>query len=432
MRKLPVLVTSLVLSMSLSGIATAATPVPPQSQAVQMQSGSVHFNVLTIKGAVEDRTAYLDQVLADWGWPGPNTMLLVLFPDANNDIRFAMGPGFRQNGLGADEMLGLIRAHYLSVTHQDRPDALQNLMQSVSKWIGADKSEVILLPGTYDASTGDVTVLPGAGEASQDVTKPASEVAVKVGVTKAWTRLRQNDAATLAAMASAKMTGEPGVVIAPMAKELANPPIAGKELAKALDAMLAGAEPEVVAYRSIESQLLLMVKGLNPVEITPEGGNPVQLTDLVQIALDRTEDGSWELLYIATDNSTFAETIKDWTVPDFTIEASTAPDKAASEFYTWYLAEHTSGRHPVLTGTYQAKVSPTFAKPMTASSDPFLCGQNIPAKVEVDTYAVFPTYALVTMKGGPWAADQWNTWQVKLVQENGTWLISDVDCGAPR
>lgn len=259
--------------MSLSGFATAATPVPPQSQAVQMQSGSVHFNVLTVKGAVEDRTAYLDQILADWGWPGPNTMLLVLFPDANSDIRFAMGPGFRQNGLDTDEMLGLIRTHYLSVTHPDRPNALLNLMESVSKWMGADKSEVV--------------VLPGAGEASQDVTTPPSDAAVKVGVAKAWTRLRQNDADTLTATASAKMTGEYGVVIAPMAKELANPPIARQELAKALDAMLAGAQPEVVAYRSVESQLLLMVKGLNPVEITPEGGRPVQITDLVQ------ENGNW-------------------------------------------------------------------------------------------------------------------------------------------
>lgn len=297
MRKLTTLAAALVMTVALSSIASAATPVPPQSGAVQMQSGSVRFIVQSVQGAPtpDERTAFLDQVLAEWGWPGPNTMLLLHFPEANDDIRFAMGPGFRQNGLTVDEMLKLVRGQYLPAAHAgDIEGALNGLMQTISQRMGSTDTTV--------------TVIPAA----------LSDATIKNGVNKTWALLRNGDAKALAATASAKMTGEPGVVIAPLAKDLANPPIAGEALEKALAAMLEGAKPEVVAYRSIESQLLLMVKGLNPAEVTPEGGSPVKLTDLVQFAVDRAEDGSWKLLYIATDNGTFAETIEgaDWVAPE--------------------------------------------------------------------------------------------------------------------
>lgn len=332
MRKLTTLAAALVMTVALSSIASAATPVPPQSRAVQMQSGSVRFIVQSVEGAPtpDERTAFLDQVLAEWGWPGTNTMLLLHFPEANNDIRFAMGPGFRQNGLTVDEMLKLVRGKYLPAAHSgDIEGALKGLMQAISQRMGSTDTEVTVVPATEapatDAPATDApaTDAPAKDTATTDAPTtnndaPLSEAVIKTGVNKTWALLRQGDAKALAATASDKMTGELGVVIAPLAKDLANPPIAGEALEQTLAAMLDGAQPEVVAYRSIESQILLMVKGLNPVEVTPEGGSPVKLTDLVQFAIDRAEDGSWKLLYIATDNGNFAETIKsaDWVAPE--------------------------------------------------------------------------------------------------------------------
>jgi hypothetical protein len=403
MRKLSLITASLLVTTTLSGIANAAPPVPPQSQAVQLESGPVHFTVLTVKGAgAEDRTAFLDQILQAWGWPAKGTILLVLFPDANHDIRFAMGPGFRQNGLTVDEMLTIIRTQYLPMAHKGDPDgALAALMQTVSQRMGAT----------------------------------AADPRLANAVTKSWTLLLQNDVKALAAMASDKMTGEPGVVIAPMDLELANPAIAGAALTEALGAMLKGSKPEVVAYRGMESQILLMVKGLNPVEITPTGGRPVRITDLVQIAFDRSADGSLKLLYVATDNGTFAEQIKnaDWVVPESApVWPAATPDRAATEFYTWYVTEVNAGRHPIPSGAYQSKVSqdPALLERVAKfqGADPFLCAQNTPKQVVVDSFSVFSRYALVTMKGGPWADGRWHAWQVKLVQEGGAWLINDVNC----
>lgn len=401
MRKLSLLAAALLTLTAFTTPALAATPVPPQSAAAQVAVGALNFTVLTITGAQnEDRTALLVQILAQWGWPGPGEVLLIRFPDANHDIRFALGPGFSQKGLTVDAMLQLIRSQYLPTAKQGDPEgALQSLMESISR--------------QYDPTVPVPSLLNG--------------------LTKAWTLLLNHDSKSLALMASDKLTGEPGVVIAPMAKELANPAINGTELITALDRMLAASKPEIIAYRSVESQLLLMLRGLNRVEITPEGGTTVHVTGLVQIALDRSEDGSYKLLYIATDNGTFADVITgpEWQEAPAAPEAdATNPAKVATEFYEWYRAEIEAGRHPIPNGSYLKRVTPALAERVAKAegADPFLCAQNQPKQVQVESYAAFPTYTELSMKGGPWGDQSWHTWQVKLVQEGELWLIDQVNC----
>lgn len=103
-------------------------------EAALREESSVAYKILVVDENPADRTAYLDEVLADWGWPAANEAFLVIFPQANYDIRFALGANFRASYLSVDEMLRLVRTEYLSRSRKDDASgALAALIRAVNR-----------------------------------------------------------------------------------------------------------------------------------------------------------------------------------------------------------------------------------------------------------------------------------------------------------
>lgn len=95
---------------------------------------AVRYQILVFDELVEDRTAFLDKYLADNGWPESNTLLLLVFPRHNHDIRFAMGTGLTQAGMTLEEMLGIVRQLYFAVVAKGDPArAMVELIEAVNR-----------------------------------------------------------------------------------------------------------------------------------------------------------------------------------------------------------------------------------------------------------------------------------------------------------
>ena len=122
------LVILLTVTLALGGTAGALAPgslitqpeavslmkgdVPALKQALQEPSAIRYQLMLAGDYTGGDRTAYLDRVLDAQGWPGADQLLLIIFPGANHDIRFAMGSGFRKEGVSVGEMVALLHERY--------------------------------------------------------------------------------------------------------------------------------------------------------------------------------------------------------------------------------------------------------------------------------------------------------------------------------
>lgn len=143
------------MSAVFAGVAYAATrPVPENLPEVALQNTTeaqlpgnaealgaalkqtspVRYKVLVIDSTdEEDKTDYLDRVAAQWGLPGPDTLYLIIYTKDNYDIRFYMGANFRSAGVSVDEMLGLVRTHYLAGKRNgDVAGALVRLIEAVN------------------------------------------------------------------------------------------------------------------------------------------------------------------------------------------------------------------------------------------------------------------------------------------------------------
>lgn len=152
------LLLTLAVTALAGGAAAAPLPVPPRAEAgLQDTTGKglpgaaaalqealqaaapVRYRVLVIDATDGmDRTAYLDRVLAEWGWPAADTLLLVVFRQANYDIRFAMGANFRQAGVTVDEMVQYVRTVYQPAVYKGDPAyALAALVGAVNQRMGA-------------------------------------------------------------------------------------------------------------------------------------------------------------------------------------------------------------------------------------------------------------------------------------------------------
>lgn len=85
------------------------------------------------KGA--DKTAYLDQMLAaQKGYPGKNEILLLIFPQDNNDIRFAMGAFLFEKKVSVESMLQMVRSHYFPKARVGDPaGGLADLVRAVNQ-----------------------------------------------------------------------------------------------------------------------------------------------------------------------------------------------------------------------------------------------------------------------------------------------------------
>ncbi|MBY6278322.1 hypothetical protein, partial [Symbiobacterium thermophilum] len=91
-------------------------------EALRVQSPITYTIVLAHDAPREmDKTAYLDQMLAEQGYPGKNEILLVLFPADNYNIRFAMGSLVFDRRITLQQMLELVQSQYLTRSRQGDP-----------------------------------------------------------------------------------------------------------------------------------------------------------------------------------------------------------------------------------------------------------------------------------------------------------------------
>ncbi|HYF96084.1 MAG TPA: hypothetical protein VD969_28055 [Symbiobacteriaceae bacterium] len=106
-----------------------------EARAALAEPSAIRYKILVVTDSLpEDRTAYLDRVLAQWGWPDADQLLLVLFAEGNYDIRFAMGSDFGQQGVRVDEMLGYVRNVYLPELRKGDPGtALAAFVRAVNR-----------------------------------------------------------------------------------------------------------------------------------------------------------------------------------------------------------------------------------------------------------------------------------------------------------
>lgn len=83
-----------------------------------------------------DKTAYLDEMLGDKGYPGKNEVLLLVFPEDNYDIRFAMGALLFEKKVSVQSMLDMVRNQYLTKARQGDPaGGLADLIRAVNKQV---------------------------------------------------------------------------------------------------------------------------------------------------------------------------------------------------------------------------------------------------------------------------------------------------------
>ncbi len=101
----------------------------------------------------------------------------------------------------------------------------------------------------------------------------------------------------------AKLVRSSGLVIAPYAVGAPTQGLKGEDLSKALEAILRGTHPKVVAYDIAgQGRVDLVVTGLNPAEITPAVGDALMMTSPALVSMLDTGDGKWELWLVAVDN----------------------------------------------------------------------------------------------------------------------------------
>jgi len=139
-----------VLAVSiLTGVSCAAMSPIPEKQPVVMQpvgripgdvqameairQGEAPFQIKILvadSADGEDRTEYLDRVATARGGPAADTLLLLLFKEHNWDTRFSMG-------LTLEEMLGLVRQHYLPGARAGEPaSGLADYLKAVIERMG--------------------------------------------------------------------------------------------------------------------------------------------------------------------------------------------------------------------------------------------------------------------------------------------------------
>lgn len=133
-------------------VATAPAPAVPGLDAVAGVKGNegalaqvlaepsaVTYRLNVQPGNVtRDKTEILDEILAQKQLPGQNDLVLVVFT-GDGDIRFAMGALFTQKKVTVDEMLQLVRSHYLIESRKgDQAQGLANLIRAVNQRVGSN------------------------------------------------------------------------------------------------------------------------------------------------------------------------------------------------------------------------------------------------------------------------------------------------------
>lgn len=82
----------------------------------------------------QDRTALLDAIMAQNGWPAAGQLVLAVFTEDGHDLRFGTGNVFRQKGVTVAEILELVRTHYQPEARRGDPAAgLARLIRAVNR-----------------------------------------------------------------------------------------------------------------------------------------------------------------------------------------------------------------------------------------------------------------------------------------------------------
>lgn len=112
-----------------------AGEISAEAKAAIEEASAVKYKVLMVTDSLpEDRTAYLDRVLEEWGWPAHDELLLVVFTKGNYDVRFAMGADFRAKGVTVDEMVGYIHNTYVPELRKgDAGKAMAAFVRQINK-----------------------------------------------------------------------------------------------------------------------------------------------------------------------------------------------------------------------------------------------------------------------------------------------------------
>lgn len=99
------------------------------------EPSAVRYKIVVVPDSLpEDREAYLDRIVAQWGWPEHDQLYVVIYADANYDVRFAMGADFQANGVSVEEMVDLVHTVYLpEVRKGDSGQALAAFVRAVNK-----------------------------------------------------------------------------------------------------------------------------------------------------------------------------------------------------------------------------------------------------------------------------------------------------------
>jgi len=118
---------------------TATTPEIAGNQgalsAALAENSAVRYEIVVSgEPASADKDEALDKLLQDRKWPEAPMMVLMVFPSANHDIRFALGTNFNQKKVAVDEILTLVRSAYFTKVREGDPAAgLAELVRAVNQ-----------------------------------------------------------------------------------------------------------------------------------------------------------------------------------------------------------------------------------------------------------------------------------------------------------
>lgn len=94
-----------------------------------------------------------------------------------------------------------------------------------------------------------------------------------------------------------------GLIIAPFSTDAPEEGLIGVPLKKALETMLRGADPQVVALDThVKRKIGIVITGLNPAKITPAVGDEVVISSPSLLTLDLEQNGEWQLDTISVDS----------------------------------------------------------------------------------------------------------------------------------
>lgn len=165
-----------------------STPIPGDVTAMKQALNApsvVKFHVLVVDSAEgEDRTAYLDRVAQAWSMPGQADLLLVLFAKENWDIRFYMGANFRAKGVTVEEMLTMVRRHYLAKSQKgDVGGGLADLVNAINQRMGTPQAAA--KPEATTPAAAPLTV-PDPWHGADGRQTAAGQVEIGLGLLRAY------------------------------------------------------------------------------------------------------------------------------------------------------------------------------------------------------------------------------------------------------